>query len=100
MTDFSKIDVVTYKDVLPGYTARQLMLSQSAFPPSANLQEIKLGNYNAVLLHVDSLDTATGQFYVKSYTSVFLVAGDRGYMIGGFADEVTFNRILQSFRAW
>jgi hypothetical protein len=99
MTDFSKIDVITY-EILPGTTPQQLMYGRSVFSPSVNFQEFKVGGYDAVRIDVDSLDTTTGQYYVKSYTSVFLIAGERGYMIGGFADEITFNRILQSFRAW
>jgi hypothetical protein len=99
LTDFSKIDILTY-EIVDGITPYQLMRGKSVFAPSVNYQAVKIGGYDAVRVDVDSLDTVTGQYYVKSYTSVFLIAGERGYMIGGFADEVTFNRILQSFRAW
>jgi hypothetical protein len=96
---FSKIDVLTYS-VEKGTTPLQVLSSRTNFGINGVASEIKIGNLSAIRLDVDIAEATAGQKLSKIYTSVYIISGDMGYIIAGFASPEVLDKIIYSFKVW
>lgn len=95
--NFSKIDVVTY-ELEENLSAFDFLAAKSKGAVDGNISNIKVAGQDALLLEVQTAQALAQREENLLYKSVFVTKGNYGYIIAGFADADTFNRILQSFQ--
>jgi len=95
--NFSKIDVVTY-ELEDNLSAFDFLAAKSKGAVDGNISNIKIAGQDALLLEVQTAQALAQREENLLYKSVFVTKGNHGFIIAGFADADTFNRILQSFQ--
>jgi hypothetical protein len=94
--NFSKVDIIAY-ELESNLSAIDFLASKSRGAVDGQISNLKVAGQDAIMVEVQTARALAQREENLLYRSVFVTKGNYGYILAGFADDATFDRILQSF---